>query len=130
MVTATATKKATAKKAAAKVTAPAAKKTAPKAETTEPAGFNGVSNGEAYANLADPEQRAEWMDRAIIFDLVAKIVAERNRAGCSQADMARHLGMKQPALSLIEGHKAAPTIGMLQRYARHLGMKLELTLTR
>jgi DNA-binding XRE family transcriptional regulator len=129
MATATA-KKAPAKKTAQKLTAPAAKKPAAKTNTTEPAGVNGVSQGEAYANLADAAQRAEWMDRGSVFDLVDKFVAERNNAEMSQADMAKLLGMKQPALSLIENHKQPPTIGVLQRYARHLGMKLELTLTR
>lgn len=115
-----ATKEAPAK-ATEKLATPA-KKTAEKPAVT-------ITNEQAYETLADKAQRGEWQDRAHLFDVVAKLVAERNRLEISQHDMAVHLAMKQPSLSLIEGNKQAPSWSQLQRYARRVGMTLELKLT-
>lgn len=76
----------------------------------------------------DPEVVAEQQDFIVYADLIARLVDRRKRLGLSQKDVASVMGTRQSAVSAIETSSANPTIQRLQRYARALGVRLELGL--
>lgn len=98
---------------------------------------NGISEGVAMSILLnalgidpdDPEVVAERHDFHAYADLVTALVERRKELGLSQKDVAEAMGTRQSAVSAIETSSANPTIQRLQRYARALGVCLELGIT-
>jgi len=72
--------------------------------------------------LADPERRALYEEEAAKSDLWLQLVEARQRAGYTQAEMARRLGVSQAQVSRIEkrGYDAY-TLNTLRRYVAALG---------
>lgn len=52
---------------------------------------------------------------------------ERTRAGLTQAELARRLGISQAAVAKLEGRTANPTIATLESALRGVGKQLILT---
>jgi transcriptional regulator with XRE-family HTH domain len=76
--------------------------------------------------LAEPgaaERVAEIEDE---LRLAAGLTALRERAGLSQRDLARRLGVTQPRVAAIEKSRNV-TIGVLEQYVGALGGQLEVT---
>ena len=61
-------------------------------------------------------------------DLMDALVQKRIELGISQRDMAKRLGISQPAVAQFELSSANPTISTLIRYANKLGVELEWSL--
>lgn len=61
-----------------------------------------------------------------IMDTLVELQAERERQGISQKDFAARIGMAPAQLSKIETLDSFPTLRTLNRYARGLGLALEL----
>ncbi len=57
--------------------------------------------------------------------IVRSLAEARNRAGLTQAELARKLGILQSRVSRIE-HEKNPRLDTLQSYARALGLELML----
>ena len=62
----------------------------------------------------------------VIIDTMAKLYAERIRNNVSQQELAKRIGMKQPQISKLEMLESVPTLKTLNRYAKGLGLKLEI----
>jgi DNA-binding XRE family transcriptional regulator len=62
--------------------------------------------------------------------LAARIVLRRarERAELTQVELARRVGVSQPAVAQLEGPRANPTLGTLERVAAALGCRLEIAL--
>ncbi len=73
--------------------------------------------------LADPAFRAEWERTALASAVVNAVVAYRIRERLSQTALAARLGMKQPAIARLEIGEHNPSIEMLERLARVLGLR-------
>lgn len=67
-------------------------------------------------------------DEKFIIDTMAKLYAERVKNKVSQQELAKKIGMKQPQLAKLETLESVPTLRTLNRYARGLGLKLEVEL--
>lgn len=76
--------------------------------------------------LRDPKFRAEWQRTALARGLAIQVIRYRARHDLSQTELARRLGMKQPAVARLESGEHNPTIETLIRLARELEMELAL----
>lgn len=83
--------------------------------------------------LADPEVKAEYdrLNREE-FALLDEILKARRETGLSQAEIAKRMGTKAPAIARLEASlasgKHSPSIATLRKYAKALGKKLEVKL--
>jgi transcriptional regulator with XRE-family HTH domain len=66
------------------------------------------------------------------FSFLAQILSARTKAGLTQAQVAARIGTTQSAVARLESgaHRHSPSIATLQRYARALGYRLEVTLVK
>lgn len=84
--------------------------------------------------LADPESRAEFDRLDPEFALLDELLSARQQAGVSQAEIARRMGTKPPAVSrLLAGvasDKHSPSIATLRKYAAACGLRLEIHLVK
>ena len=81
--------------------------------------------------LADPKAKAAYDTLEPEFALFLELRRARQRAGLSQAAVARRMGTKAPAVSRIEAagaHGPSPSVRTLQRYAAALGCRLDVRL--
>jgi len=86
--------------------------------------------------------RARWMKRpgfatayaalADEFAALAELLAARQRAGMTQADVAERMGIAQASVARLESsagsRKHAPSMATLRRYAEAVGCELRITL--
>lgn len=78
-------------------------------------------------SLKDPEFRAEWEAQAAERDVCAKIVEARMEEGLTQAELAERCGMRPANLCRLENGNGNPSVATLDRIARGLGRKLEIS---
>jgi transcriptional regulator with XRE-family HTH domain len=82
--------------------------------------------------LRDPAVKREYDALAGEFALFDALVQARADAGLSQAEVARRMGTKIPAVSRLEAgggtQKHSPSISTLRRYAKAVGCELEVRL--
>ena len=68
------------------------------------------------------------------FSLLRELLHARQEAGMSQADIAKKMGTKAPAVTRLEtsltSGKHSPSIATLKKYAQALGCHLEIKLVR
>jgi transcriptional regulator with XRE-family HTH domain len=101
--------------------------------TTHSAAFisgNGLDDLDAYianATDEDPAFRAAMEDAEAKHRLLDTLVACRRDQGLTQSDIARRMGVKQPAVSGFENEDADPRLSTLQRYARAVGGRLRVS---
>ena len=57
--------------------------------------------------------------------LVKALVQARERAGLTQAEVARRMGTTQPAVARLERGEADPRLSTIERYAEVVGWQLE-----
>ena len=66
------------------------------------------------------------------FPLLREILKARQKAGLSQAEIARRMGTKAPAVTRLEPSlstgKHSPSLATLKKYANSLGYRLEIKL--
>jgi ribosome-binding protein aMBF1 (putative translation factor) len=73
-----------------------------------------------------PDARAQRDVFAEAYDIAMQIVALRERAGLTQAELAERTGIDQGDLSRIERGSTSPTARTLQRIAEALGADVKL----
>lgn len=78
--------------------------------------------------LTDPEVRAEYERLEPEFDLIRALVEARNRAGLTQAELAKRMGTTQSVIARLEGGQTSPTWRTLNRYAEATGNRLRVDL--
>jgi transcriptional regulator with XRE-family HTH domain len=82
--------------------------------------------------LAQPAVRAEYEAQAEEYALLDELLTARHRAGLTQAEVARRMGTKTPAVARLEagggsrGH--SPSVATLRKYAHAVGCRLEIRL--
>lgn len=62
------------------------------------------------------------------FAVARQLITARNRAGLSQAEVARKMGTTQSTVARLESGERLPAMSSLQRYADALGCRLEVRL--
>lgn len=84
--------------------------------------------------LANPETLAAYEDIEVEFSLLRQMLEARQRAGLSQAEIAKRMGTKTPAVTRLESSlgngKHSPSVATLRRYAHAVGYELEVNLVK
>ena len=82
--------------------------------------------------LERPEVKAEYDRLADEFALLDEFLKARAAAGITQEELAKRMGTTQSVIARLESGKGkhSPTLATLQKYARALGCRLEVHLTR
>ena len=78
--------------------------------------------------MKDPEFRREYEKSRPQFELASQIIGARIKKKMSQAQLAKKIGTGQAVISRLEGMNSKPSISLLQRVARALDTKLQLTI--
>src|SRR6266480_3281733 len=82
--------------------------------------------------LKDPEVRTAYEAQAEEFALLDELLRARQRAGLTQAEVARRMGTMTPAIARLEGgggsKRHSPSIATLRKYANAVGCCLEIRL--
>ena len=73
--------------------------------------------------LRDPAVKAEYDARAEEFEIAHELIAARLRAGLSQEQLARRMGVSQSSIARVESGRHWPSRTTLQRYARATGSR-------
>jgi DNA-binding XRE family transcriptional regulator len=82
--------------------------------------------------LAKPGVKAAYDALEEEFATLHALIEARKRAGLTQAEVARRMGVSQPVLARIESsvvsRKHSPSLTTLRRYAEACGRKLQIRL--
>jgi ribosome-binding protein aMBF1 (putative translation factor) len=81
------------------------------------------------AVLGDPEVRAEYDRTALAHQVATRVIRYRVEHELSQSALARQLGMQQPAIARLEAGDHEPSLTMLARLARGLGIEFHIDVT-
>lgn len=74
------------------------------------------------------QEREEIAAASVALDLARLIYAAREHRGLTQTQAAREAGVQQQLVSRLEGGTAQPTFKSVERYLRHLGFALKVSL--
>lgn len=77
--------------------------------------------------LRDPEVRAEYDRLAPEYELIRELIHARQRAGLTQAEVAKRMGTTQSAIARLESGRM-PSMKTLQRFAQATGSQLQVHL--
>ncbi len=80
--------------------------------------------------LANPEARAEYEAQAPEFDLARELIAARDRAGLTQAELAERMHTTQSAIARLESGRTLPSMRTLARFAEATGSRAVVRLER
>lgn len=82
--------------------------------------------------MKEPEFVAEYDALADEFALFDEMLKARKNAGLTQADIAKKMGTKTPAIARLEASgrqkKHSPSLATLQKYAEAVGCRLDIRL--
>lgn len=76
--------------------------------------------------MKEPKYRKAHADLENEFALAKAVIAARNRAGLTQAELAEKMGTTQPAVARMEGGRVQPSLRTLQRLALATGSRLSI----
>ena len=80
----------------------------------------------------DPGFKAAYDELETEYVLLRELLQARQRAGLTQAEVAKKMGTKAPAVTRLEtalsDNLQSPTISTLKKYAQAVGCKLEVHL--
>jgi len=86
--------------------------------------------GEARAARMERPAAAEAYEQARLrFELAEAVRSRREELGLSQRQLAERAGMTQPGVARFEAGGTTPTIPVLERLARALGLQLTIALS-
>jgi ribosome-binding protein aMBF1 (putative translation factor) len=74
-------------------------------------------------HLEGPEFRARWEQSALARAVAIAVVDYRAKHGLTQTQLAHRLGVRQPHVARLETGEHTPSIEMLQRLSRVLGLR-------
>lgn len=83
----------------------------------------------AADELRDPKVREEYERTAFANAVAIRVIQYRTEHGLSQSVLARQLNMSQPAIARLEAGDHEPSLAMLARLARGLGIDLSIDIT-
>jgi len=84
--------------------------------------------------LSNPETHTAYESMNIEFSLLRQMLAAREQAGLSQAQVASRMGTKATAITRLESSlssgKHSPSLITLRRYAQAVGCELQVQLVK
>lgn len=78
--------------------------------------------------MKEPSFRAEYERLKPEFALALALIKARNKAGMTQADVARKMRTTQSVVARIESGANPPNLKTLERYAKAVGRRIEVKL--
>jgi ribosome-binding protein aMBF1 (putative translation factor) len=78
--------------------------------------------------MKEPSFRAEYERLKPEFALALAFIKARNKAGMTQADVARKMRTTQSVVARIESGSNPPNLKTLERYAKAVGRRIEVKL--
>lgn len=78
--------------------------------------------------LKDPEVKKGYDALELEFSIVEQVIQKRLDRGLSQKQLAEKIGTKQSAISRLEGGNIRPSIAFLEKVAKALGSKLQISI--
>jgi ribosome-binding protein aMBF1 (putative translation factor) len=79
--------------------------------------------------LEDPVFRAEWERTTVARAVAIRVIEYRAEHGITQTELARRLGMKQPAVARLEAGEHTPSLDTLARLSSALGIDFHIRVT-
>jgi DNA-binding XRE family transcriptional regulator len=76
----------------------------------------------------DPQFRKEYEALKPKFDMISRLIERRNLLKLSQTQLAKMVGMRQPAISRLERGDYNTTLGTLVKVIDALGLDLDISL--
>ena len=76
--------------------------------------------------LKDPEIKAEYDALEPEFDIIQAMIDARKKLNLTQKDLSERTGITQADISRIENGTRNPSLNMLKRLAKGMGMQLKL----
>lgn len=76
--------------------------------------------------LQDPKVKAEYDALQPEYDIIQAMIDARNKEGLTQKELSERTGITQADISRIENGTRNPSLSMMKRLARGLGMQLKL----
>ncbi|NKC14421.1 MAG: helix-turn-helix domain-containing protein [Gammaproteobacteria bacterium] len=84
--------------------------------------------------LSNPETQSAYDALETEFALLEQMLRARKKAGLTQAEIAKRMGTKAPAVTRLESSltsgKHSPSLVTLQKYANALGYKIQVKLVK
>src|ERR1041384_1309809 len=77
--------------------------------------------------LKDTEVRREYEALEEEFALILEVAKARQRAGLSQAELAKRMKTTQSTIARLEGGRGLPSTRTLSRYAKATGHRLKIS---
>ena len=78
--------------------------------------------------LKDPAFRREYDALAPEFEFIEELIEKRLERGLTQAALAKKIGTKQSAIARLESGSYNPSISFLQRVAKALDARLQVSI--
>ncbi|MGW1728953.1 helix-turn-helix domain-containing protein [Streptomyces sp. NPDC002306] len=88
-----------------------------------------AARSQRLASVPDNEHEKDYEDASLAFTLGQMVYDRRAELGLTQTELATRAGMKQPAISRIEGGGTVPTVPLLRRLAKALDADLNISFT-
>ncbi len=85
-------------------------------------------NDSLKETLKDPEFKKAYDALELEFSIIEQVIRKRLEKGLSQKQLAEKIGTKQSAISRLEGGNISPSIAFLEKVAKALGGKLQISL--
>jgi ribosome-binding protein aMBF1 (putative translation factor) len=80
--------------------------------------------------MKDPAFRAEYERLKPEYELALALIKARERAGLTQAEVAKRMGTTQSVVARIESAHNPPNLRTLERYAEAVGRRIEVKLVK
>jgi ribosome-binding protein aMBF1 (putative translation factor) len=81
-------------------------------------------------DLDDPEYREERERTHLAHEVARRVISYRVEHKLTQTELARMLSMRQPHIARLEAGEHEPSLAMLSRLARVLGLEFHIDITR
>jgi ribosome-binding protein aMBF1 (putative translation factor) len=79
--------------------------------------------------MQDPEYARAWQETELADQVATLLIAYRAKHGLSQTELARRLGIRQPAVARLEAGEHTPSFRTLARLAAVLEVEFNLRIT-
>lgn len=76
----------------------------------------------------DPELKKAYDALELEFSIIEQVIRKRLENGLTQGQLAKKIGTKQSAISRLEGGESNPSIAFLEKVAKALGGKLQISI--
>lgn len=79
-------------------------------------------------SLGDPEFKKAWEESEVEYQISRALISARLERKISQRELARKANTTQAVISRLEGMNANPSVGLIQKIASALSLKLKIQL--